>query len=443
MCRSRKGRTSPPGKNLNGYSVDCGTKWQQLFTFDAFGNITKTGNSTFTPTYSTAKNQFTISGVPVAYDANGNLLTDNLNNTYTWDPNWGNLASINSTNLIYDALGQMVEQQNGTTYTQMLYSQIGKTAIMNGQTLSKAFVALPAGETAIYNSTGLAYYRHADWLGSSRLTSTAARGVYSDSAYAPFGEQYAVTGTADASFTGQNADTTPTLYDFTFREYSPSQGRWISPDPAGLAAANPGNPQSWNRYAYVLNNPLALTDLLGLDCVYDNEDGTVSVGYGDCDNSTYNGNGYYVDCDGCLFDGQGNPTTFTLNADGSLDFVYATGVGVGTILGFADPVSANSSMMIVNGNYVFPTTVDKYNLMEKGKTNLRDFNFTCSTHVTIDQSTGQVQSHVDLFNPQPLPIPFVSPAVPVGLHLIYDVIPDAIYRTTGMYLVPAGRSACQ
>jgi hypothetical protein len=99
--------------------------------------------------------------------------------------------------------------------------------------------------------------------------------------------------------------------------------------------------------------------------------------------------------------------------------------------------------MNVNGNYVCPTTVDKYNLMGKGKTNLRDFNITCSTHVTIDQSTGQVQSHVDLFNPQPLPIPFVSPAVPVGLHLIYDVIPDAIYRTTGMYLVPAGRSACQ
>jgi hypothetical protein len=31
----------------------------------------------------------------------------------------------------------------------------------------------------------------------------------------------------------------------------------------------------------------------------------------------------------------------------------------------------------------------------------------------------------------------------VGLHLTYDVIPDAIYRTTGMYFVPAGRSACQ
>src|SRR5262249_30044877 len=36
-------------------------------------------------------------------------------------------------------------------------------------------------------------------------------------------------------------------------------------DPAGLASANPANPQSWNRYAYALNNPLTLVDPLGLD----------------------------------------------------------------------------------------------------------------------------------------------------------------------------------
>ncbi len=49
-----------------------------------------------------------------------------------------------------------------------------------------------------------------------------------------------------------------------YREYSSGQGRWISPDPAGLAAVSLTNPQSWNRYAYVANNPLALTDPLGL-----------------------------------------------------------------------------------------------------------------------------------------------------------------------------------
>jgi RHS repeat-associated protein len=203
--------------------------------------------------------------------------------------------------LIYDALGRMVEQQNGSTYTQMLYSQAGKTAIMNGQTLTKAFVSLPGGGTAIYTASGLAYYRHADWLGSSRLTSTASRTVYSASAYAPFGEQYGTSGTADASFTGQNADTNSNLYDFTFREYSPSQGRWISPDPAGLGAVDPTTPQSWNRYAYVLNNPLGLVDPLGLDCVTANEDGTMSIEGGDCPDINPN-NEYYVNCDDCLDD---------------------------------------------------------------------------------------------------------------------------------------------
>ncbi len=190
---------------------------------------------------------------------------------------YGSAATINSTTLVYDAFGRMVEQQNGSVYSQRLYSPMGKTAIMNGQTLTKAFVALPGGETAIYNTSGLAYYRHADWLGSSRLTSTASRTVYSDSAYAPFGEQYAVTGTVDASFTGQNSDTVTSLYDFTFREHSPSQGRWISPDPAGLAAVNPMNPQSWNRYAYVLNNPMSLIDPFGDDC-YDSNGNATSAG---------------------------------------------------------------------------------------------------------------------------------------------------------------------
>jgi len=34
----------------------------------------------------------------------------------------------------------------------------------------------------------------------------------------------------------------------------------MTPDPAGMAAADPSNPQSWNRYAYVMNNPLGYVD---------------------------------------------------------------------------------------------------------------------------------------------------------------------------------------
>jgi RHS repeat-associated protein len=265
------------GQDANGYSVDCGAIWQQLFTFDTFGNVKKSGSSSFLATYTASTNQFTISGATIQYDGNGNLKTDNLNNTYTWDPNFGNPASVDGTNLVYDALGRMVEQQ-GSADAEILYSPAGKTALMNGQTLTKAFIKLPGGVTALYNSSGLAYYRHSDWLGSSRLTSTATTPTspYSILAYAPFGEQYAISGTPDPSFTGQNSDTVSTLYDFTYRENSPSQGRWISPDPAGMAAVDPATPQSWNRYAYVVNNPLLSVDALGLWCVWE---GTVDPGY--------------------------------------------------------------------------------------------------------------------------------------------------------------------
>ena len=103
---------------------------------------------------------------------------------------------------------------------------------MNGQTLTKAFVPLPGGGTAVYNSGGLAYYRHPDWLGSSRLATTPNQTVYAYTGLAPFGEPYEPPqGSNDFSFTGQNQDTVSGtvngagsgLYDFLYREYG-SQG---------------------------------------------------------------------------------------------------------------------------------------------------------------------------------------------------------------------------
>jgi RHS repeat-associated protein len=264
------------GQDANGYSLDCGSKWQQLFSYDAFGNIDKSGSSAFQASYSSATNQFGLSGVNVQYDADGNLLSDNLN-SYAWDA-FGDLASVNGITATYDALGRVVEQSGGSGYAEILYSPIGKVAILSGSTLTKAFLVLPGAGTVVYGSSGVTYYRHADWLGSSRLASTQSRTLYSSAAYAPFGETYATSGTADPSFIGQNSDTVSSLYDFTFRRLSPSQGRWISPDPFGLGAVDPSNPQTWNSYVYVQNNPLSLIDPLGLDdsgCTWDTNTNTL------------------------------------------------------------------------------------------------------------------------------------------------------------------------
>jgi RHS repeat-associated protein len=98
--------------------------------------------------------------------------------------------------------------------------------------------------------------------------------VVYDKVFAAFGEDYNDVNDSqnwDWVFAGMTANIAAgstqdsvALYDATYREYAPGQGRWISPDPAGLAAVDPTNPQSWNRYAYVTNNPLLFTDPSGL-----------------------------------------------------------------------------------------------------------------------------------------------------------------------------------
>jgi RHS repeat-associated protein len=217
-------------------------------------------------------------GTGCSYDANGNLTQDGTSgNKYTWDAE-GLLSTFNGgTALVYDALGRRVEQTNASGTREILYGPDGsKVALMNGQALAEAFIALSGGATAVYSGSTLGWYRHPDWLGSSRIASTPSRTVYYDgeASYSPFGESPTETGNIDHNFTGQNQDLTSILYDFPAREYHPGEGRWISPDPAGLAAVDPTLPQSWNRYAYVLNDPLRNVDPTGnAYCAYD--DGSV------------------------------------------------------------------------------------------------------------------------------------------------------------------------
>jgi RHS repeat-associated protein len=256
-------------------TVNCGVIWGQNFAYDAFGNISKTvlsgsSGTAFQPTYAVPSTN-RIASLPSftpTYDANGNVTKD-PQHQYSWNSE-GRPVTIDTVALTYDALDRIAEQSSGGTFTQTVYDALGdKFALMNGQVLMKAFAPLPDGGTAVYTSSGLVYYRHPDWLGSSRLASTPSQGIYSDTAYAPFGEPYAQSGAADVSFTGQNQDTASNLYDFLYREHSPIQGRWISPDPAGLSAVNLTDPQSWNRYAYVRNSPLKIKDRLGLSfCFY-------------------------------------------------------------------------------------------------------------------------------------------------------------------------------
>jgi RHS repeat-associated protein len=81
--------------------------------------------------------------------------------------------------------------------------------------------------------------------------------------YQPFGQDNGTpTGSNTEKFTGKPWDAPIGLYYFYQRWYDPSIGRFVSWDP------KPGrlsNPQSFNAFIYVVNNPIVLTDPSGMD----------------------------------------------------------------------------------------------------------------------------------------------------------------------------------
>lgn len=66
-------------------------------------------------------------------------------------------------------------------------------------------------------------------------------------------------------FTSKERDAESGLDYFGYRYFSGAQGRWTSPDQP-FADQHPEDPQSWNMYAYVRNNPLAHVDPNGKVC---------------------------------------------------------------------------------------------------------------------------------------------------------------------------------
>jgi RHS repeat-associated protein len=179
---------------------------------------------------------------------------------------------------VYDALGHQVEWSSNGTYesSSLRLGNFKLSAI--GQNPFYSEYPFPGGSLFSENGGGTGV-QLGDWLGTSRAFWGYTGGTWGQSgAHAPFGETYAYNNGYSKDFTGQPSDGNMgnTAYYFPERHYQSGQGRWLSPDPAGLAAVNPTNPQSWNRYAYVMNNPLTNVDPLGLDYCQDSMGGMVS-----------------------------------------------------------------------------------------------------------------------------------------------------------------------
>lgn len=110
-------------------------------------------------------------------------------------------------------------------------------------------------------------YFHHDHLGSIAVVTSEAGVVVERNSHDAWGKRRfpngdddttgSVTSLTTQGFTGQEELTGFGLVHLNGRVYDPLTGRMMSADPL---VPEPLNGQAWNRYSYVINNPLAYTD---------------------------------------------------------------------------------------------------------------------------------------------------------------------------------------
>jgi RHS repeat-associated protein len=141
-------------------------------------------------------------------------------------------------------------------------------------TVHKHYLAAAGQTVALVTYDGSTWankYFHRDNLGSVTAVTDQAGAVLERMAYDPWGKRRYPSGAADPAdaIAGANTDRGFTnhehidalgLVNMNGRVYDPSLARFMAADPM---ITDPTNLQSHNRYSYVINNPLGLTDPSG------------------------------------------------------------------------------------------------------------------------------------------------------------------------------------
>lgn len=253
--------------------------WSQSYGYDARGNRWLSGNSGLgqdqgleTPTASTwYSNSTVINRVNGwSYDSAGNLTAiygiPTSTRSFSYDgENRQVSATINGnmSTYTYDGLGQRVMKVSGGQTTVYAYDAFGSLA------------AEYSTQTAASSCVTFTCYLTVDHLGSTRMLTDSSGNTAKLYDYLPFGEELLANQDGRSSlyssspdglgpkFTGQTWDGESSLYWFNVRHMSGAQGRFQGVDP-GNAGASLADPQTWNMYAYVGNNPLSYTDPSGM-----------------------------------------------------------------------------------------------------------------------------------------------------------------------------------
>jgi RHS repeat-associated protein len=219
-------------------------------------------------------------------DGDGRLLNDGAK-SYLWEmQGWlcGVTSAGNHYQYIYDAEGRLVTTASRpdancalgtTTLADYVVDQFGRQITeADGSANWRHTNVYANGELlATYDGAGL-HYALNDWLGDKRvqaLASSTGTTVEETCWNLPFNDGFGCSGTGtDATeqhYTGKEHDKYASQLDHLgARSYTGYSARFLSPDPTQLYYADPANPQSFNLYSYVRNNPLANIDPTGLDC---------------------------------------------------------------------------------------------------------------------------------------------------------------------------------
>jgi RHS repeat-associated protein len=256
--------------------TDGSQTWKQTFVFDRYGNrrfdfaggATTAPESSCTeaicnPTINASNNRISSSGY--SFDNAGNTTADAQGRTFVYDAENKQIEVIDDSVTVgeyfYDGDGKRIKKYVPSTgeTTVFVYDAAGK------------LVAEYSTIVASTNDAKVAYLTN-DHLGSPRINTDLDGDVIARHDYHPFGEEIATSqrtsglgysaDTIRKKFTGYERDYETELDFAQARYYAKNLGRFTSVDEPFFDQYE-DNPQSWNLYTYVRNNPLNLNDPTG------------------------------------------------------------------------------------------------------------------------------------------------------------------------------------